>query len=37
MQHISCTTIHDYKQTHIKAEKICYKVDMATKCVVGVN
>ena len=23
---ISCTTIHDYNQAHMKAEKICYKM-----------
>ena len=27
-QRISCTTIHDYNQAHMKAEKICYKMDM---------
>ena len=29
MQHIPCTTIHDYNQAHMKAEKICYKIGMA--------
>ena len=23
---LSCTTIHDYNQVHMKAEKICYKM-----------
>ena len=26
MQRISCTTIHDYNQAYMKAEKICYKM-----------
>ena len=26
MWRIPCTTIHDYNQAHMKAEKICYKM-----------
>ena len=29
MQRIPCTTIHDYNQAHMKAEKIFYKIGMA--------
>ena len=29
MQRIPCTKMHDYNQTHMKAEKICYKMDIA--------
>ena len=29
MERISCTTIHDYNQAHMKAEQICYKVGIA--------
>ena len=28
MLRIPCTTIHDYNQAGIKAEKICYKMGM---------
>ena len=28
MQRISCTTFHDYNQAYMKAETICYKMDM---------
>ena len=29
MQRIPCTKMHDYNQTDMKAEKICYKMDIA--------
>ena len=29
MQRIPCTKMHDHNQTHMKAEKICYKMDIA--------
>ena len=29
MLRTSCTTIHDYNQVHMKAEKICYKIGIA--------
>ena len=33
-----CTKIHDYNQTHMKAEKICYKMGIANEvCSMGVN
>ena len=35
MEHITCTTIHDYNKANVKVVKICYVVDMTNKCVVG--
>ena len=29
MYHIPRTKMHDYNQTYMKAEKICYKMDIA--------
>ena len=29
MWRIPCTKMHDYNQTHMKAEKIYYKMDIA--------
>ena len=29
MYRIPCNKMHDYNQTHMKAEKICYKMDIA--------
>ena len=29
MKRIPCTKIHDYNQPHMKADKICYKKDIA--------
>ena len=29
MLRIPCTKTHDYNQTHMKAENICYKMDIA--------
>ena len=29
MLRIPCTKVHDYNHTHMKAKKICYKMDIA--------
>ena len=29
MYRIPCSKMHEYNQTHMKAEKICYKMDIA--------
>ena len=29
MWHIPCTEMHDFNQTHMKAEKISYEMDIA--------
>ena len=29
MYRFPCTKMHDYNQTHMKAETICYKMDIA--------
>ena len=35
MKHIPCTTIHDYNQAHMKADKISIRWALQTKCVGG--